>query len=86
MPPRAQSSKEQSQTVEEKPSNEQPAAEAQPAADMALDDWCQSKSHALGRHVEALSAFYRLCQQKGVGRATAAQFEADFEAFLKAPA
>lgn len=55
-------------------------------ADLALDDWCQTKSQTLGRRVEALSAFYRLAQKSGVGRATAAKFEADFQAFLKTPA
>ena len=55
-------------------------------ADIALDDWCQGKSRALGRRVEALSAFYRLAQASGKGRATAAQFDADFAAFLKQPA
>jgi hypothetical protein len=55
-------------------------------ADVALDDWCESKSRALGRRVEALSAFYRLCQRQGVGRATAERLEADFQAFLKQPA
>lgn len=54
--------------------------------DLALDDWCQIKSQSLGRRVEALSAFYRLAQKAGVGRATAAKFEADFQAFLKSPA
>ena len=57
-----------------------------PVADVALDDWCESKSRSLGRRVEALSAFYRKCQKQGVGRATAEKFEADFQAFLKLPA
>lgn len=57
-----------------------------PSADIALDDWCQAKSRVLGRRVEALSAFYRLAQSQGKGRATAAQFDADFAAFLKQPA
>ena len=57
-----------------------------PVADVALDDWCESKSRALGLRVEALSAFYRLCQRQGVGRATAERLEADFQAFLKQPA
>ena len=57
-----------------------------PVADVALDDWCESKSRSLGRRVEALSAFYRKCQRQGVGRAAAEKFEADFQAFLKQPA
>ena len=57
-----------------------------PVADVALDDWCESKSRSLGRRVEALSAFYKMCQRQGVGRATAEKFEADFHAFLKQPA
>jgi len=55
-------------------------------ADVALDDWCESKSRSLGRRVEALSAFYKRCQKLGLGRATADKFEADFQAFLKQPA
>lgn len=54
--------------------------------DLALDDWCESKSRSMGRRIEALSAFYRKCQKTGVGRNTPAQFEADFQAFLKMPA
>lgn len=54
--------------------------------DIALDDWCENKSRTLGRRVEALSAFYRTCQRTGVGRATPDKFEADFAAFLAAPA
>ena len=57
-----------------------------PVVDVALDDWCESKSRSLGRRVEALSAFYRKCQRQGVGRAAAEKFEADFQAFLKQPA
>jgi hypothetical protein len=57
-----------------------------PVADVALDDWCESKSRSLGRRVEALSAFYRRCQKLGIGRATAEKYEADFQAFLKLPA
>ena len=69
----------------------QPITNSAPApvatvADVALDDWCESKSRSLGRRVEALSAFYRKCQKQGVGRATAEKFEADFQAFLKLPA
>ena len=92
MPPRAQSSKKQPETVEEKPSSEQPAAEvqpaaeAQPAADMALDDWCEAKSRTLDRRIESLSAFHRLWQKNGIVRAPAEQFEADFQKFMKAPA
>lgn len=55
-------------------------------ADVALDNWCEAKSRTMGRRVEALSAFYRLMQAQGRGRATAAQFDADFAAFLKQPA
>lgn len=57
-----------------------------PAADIALDDWCSYKSRVLGRRIEALSAFYKRCVKKGIGRATPASFEADFQAFLKSPA
>lgn len=57
-----------------------------PVADLALDDWCEGKSRSLGRRVEALSAYYRKCQKEGRGRATADQYEAGFQAFLKLPA
>jgi hypothetical protein len=57
-----------------------------PAGDIALDNWCESKSRAVGRRVEALSAFYKLCQKQGIGRATPEKFEADFQAFLNSPA
>ena len=65
--------------------NSSPAPVA-PVADVALDDWCESKSRSLGRRVEALSAFYKRCQKLGLGRATADKVEADFQAFLKQPA
>ena len=64
----------------------EPDVPAVKAETIALDDWCQGKSRALGRRVEALSAFYRLAQAQGKGRATAEQFDADFAAFLKQPA
>ena len=63
-----------------------PAPDLTPEADIALDDWCESKSRQVGRRVEALSAFYRKTQKAGVGRGTASQFEAEFQAFLKLPA
>jgi len=52
---------------------------------VALDVWCEEKSRSLGKRVEALSAFYRLTQRKGIGRATPEQFEAEFQTFLKTP-
>lgn len=63
-----------------------PAVAQEPAADIALDDWCQGKSLALGRRIEALSAFYRRCQRNGVGRADPAWFESEYQAFLRLPA
>jgi len=60
--------------------------ETTPVNDIALDDWCEGKSRALGRRVEALSAFFKLCQKQGVGRATPEKFEADFQDFLNSPA
>lgn len=62
------------------------AAQEPKASDVALDDWASSKSISMGRRVEALAAFYKLCQAKGVGRATPEKFEADFQSFLKSPA
>jgi hypothetical protein len=62
------------------------APEDHVALDIALDDWCEGKSRALGRRVEALSAFFKLCQKQGVGRATPEKFEADFQDFLNSPA
>lgn len=62
------------------------AAAPPPAGDVALDVWCGEKSRSMGKRVEALSAFYRLAQRKGIGRATPEQFEADFQAFLQTPA
>ena len=62
-----------------------PVAAAPAPADVALDVWCGEKSRNMGKRVEALSAFYRLTQRKGIGRATPEQFEADFQAFLKTP-
>ncbi len=59
---------------------------AQPVSDIALYNWCEAKSRTLGRRIEALSAFHRICEKNGVGRATAEQFEADFQKSLKAPA
>lgn len=56
-----------------------------PDGDVALDVWCGEKSRSMGKRVEALSAFYRLAQRKGIGRATPEQFETDFQAFLKTP-
>jgi len=55
------------------------------ATDVALDVWCEEKSRSLGKRVEALSAYYRLAQRQGIGRATPEQFEADFQTFLKTP-
>ena len=55
-------------------------------ADLALDDWCEARSRSLGRRIEALSAFYKICQRNGVGRATPDEFEARFQAFLHMPA
>lgn len=55
-------------------------------SDVALDDWCASKSRAMGRRVEALSAFYKLCQKDGMGRATPEQFDIQFQTFLNSPA
>ena len=65
------------------PTAQEPKAEIK---DVALDDWASSKSISLGRRVEALAAFYRLCQKQGIGRATPEKFEADFQVFLKSPA
>lgn len=62
----------------------EPAVE--PAQDIALDDWASAKSRSLGRRVEALAAFYKLCQQRGMGRATPEKFESDFQLWLKSPA
>lgn len=53
---------------------------------IALDDWCQAHSLTLGRRVEALAAFHRDCQRRGLGRASADQFLAQFNAFLAQPA
>jgi hypothetical protein len=66
----------------------EPIADSAPIEnqDIALDDWASAKSRSLGKRVEALAAFYKLCQQKGVGRATPEKFEADFQVFLKSPA
>lgn len=57
-----------------------------PVADVALDDWCQTKSAAVGRRIESLSAFHKRCQREGVGRLTPEQFEAKFKAFLQTAA
>jgi hypothetical protein len=54
--------------------------------DIALDNWIESKSREVGRRVEALNAFYRLSQRGGKGRATAEEWEADFQKFLNSPA
>lgn len=61
-------------------------APIQEPSDIALDDWASAKSRSLGRRVEALAAFYKLCQQKGMGRATPEKFESDFQLWLKSPA
>lgn len=53
---------------------------------VALDVWCGNKSRTLGRRVEALSAFYRICARSGKTRKTVEEFEADFKAFLATPA
>lgn len=69
------------------PSEESPKPKtaAPVASDVALDVWCEEKSRSLGKRVEALSAYYRLTQRKGIGRATPEQFEAEFQTFLKTP-
>lgn len=65
----------------ESPKSKAPA----PVADVALDVWCEEKSRILGKRVESLSAFYRLAQKRGLGRATPEQFDAEFQVFLKTP-
>lgn len=73
--------------VVDPPVNNKPVIAAPPVVpDMALEDWCSDKSQRLGRRIEALAAFHKLCQNKGIGRATADAFEAQFQAFLKQPA
>jgi hypothetical protein len=50
--------------------------------DVTLNTWCENKSHALGRRVEALSAFHKKSTLAGDLRSSSETFEADFQAFL----
>ena len=61
-------------------------AEAVVDIEISLDDWMNERTPTLGRKVEAINAFYRQRQRRGLVRAARAAFDADFEVFLKQPA
>lgn len=61
------------------------APQVEDAPTMTLAEYCSALSVRDGR-VEMISAFFNMTNGNGLARCTAAEFDAQFEKFCKAPA